>query len=435
MKHLSIISLISFFAMISLQADEAAKWQGYVTQYTKLSAKYQKALGTAQVRLKKSKAQLAKNPSSAKWQGYVKKYSSLTKKYQKALSTAQTRLNKAKAKLASVSGGNTGGGKPVNTNLSAEELAMLKDIKTQKSLKLDHTKVLTVNKCADCHKREVQVWKKTPHSLTFKDLHKRKRAKQIQKNLGMSGSIKRNDLCYNCHYTRDEVRGKPKVISGVSCESCHGASQDWVEIHNDKTIPRAQRIPKAMAKGMNNTDDVYLIAQNCYQCHSIPNENLVNVGGHKAGSDAFEIVRWSQGMVRHNFVRGNNTANFKSTPERLRVMFVAGAMLDLEYSLRGIALATKKGRYFDSMMKRSNVAFKRLMAVNKKSGGVSEIQELLTLFKGLNFNNKKDLAQAADFITIKARKFTKNHDGSKLSSLDGVLPPEKSYKWKPTPRK
>ena len=424
-----ILFLIFFFAVASLHADDAAKWEGYVK-------KFQKNLQVAKSRLSLSKKKLAAQPGSAKWQGYVKKYTALVAKYEKNLGIAKAKLEAAQKSSSSDSGNNGGpAGPPVNTNLTAEEVAMLKDIKNQKSLKLDHTKVLTFNKCKDCHKREVGVWKKTPHHNTYDELHKRKRAKQIQKNLGMSGSMKRNDLCYRCHYTRDEVRGKPKVISGVSCESCHGASQDWVEIHNDKTIPRAERIPKAMEKGMNNTDDVYLIAQNCYQCHSIPNENLVNVGGHKAGSDAFEIVRWSQGMIRHNFIRGNNEKNAKNTQERLRVMFVVGAMLDLEYSLRGIGIATKKGRYFSSMMKRAETAFKRLNAVDQKSGGIAEIKELLKLFKGLNFNNKKDIAQAADFITIKARKFTKNHDGTKLASLDSVMPSESSYVWKPTPRK
>ncbi|BBM84956.1 cytochrome c family protein [Candidatus Uabimicrobium amorphum] len=436
-----ILSLVFFFMIASLHADDAAKWEGYVKKYTGIIAKYQKNLGVAKSRLNVSKKKLAAQPSSAKWQKYVKKYTSLVAKYEKTLKKAEARLKTAKAKLAEAqasSGGDEGAGPagpPVNTNLTQEEYAMLKEIQGQKSLEMDHTKVLTVNKCKDCHGGAIKVWKKTPHSTTFDQLHKRKRAKQIMKSMGMKGSMKRNDLCHRCHYTRDEVRGKPKVVSGVSCESCHGVSADWVEFHNDKTRPRQERISKAMKLGMNNTDDVYLIAQNCYRCHSIPNENLVNVGGHKAGSDSFEIVRWSQGMIRHNYIRGDNVKNAKNSQERLRVMFVVGAMLDLEYALRGIGIATKKGRYFSSMMKRADTAFKRLNAVDKKSGGIAEIKELLKLFKGLNFNNKKDIAQAADFITIKARKFTKNHDGTQLASLDKVLPAESSYVWKATKRK
>ena len=60
---------------------------------------------------------------------------------------------------------------------------------------------------------------------------------------------------------------------------------------------------------MNNPHNIYLIARQCYDCHTVPNERLVNVGGHLAGSQDFELVAWSQGMVRHNFLRTGGTTN------------------------------------------------------------------------------------------------------------------------------
>jgi hypothetical protein len=69
---------------------------------------------------------------------------------------------------------------------------------------------------------------------------------------------------------------------------------------------------------MRNPINVYLLAQSCYRCHTVPDEELVNVGGHKAGSLDFEIVAWSQGLVRHNFVRSNGQTNDPSPPDRLR---------------------------------------------------------------------------------------------------------------------
>ena len=66
-------------------------------------------------------------------------------------------------------------------------------------------------------------------------------------------------------------------------------------------------------------------------------------GGHLAGSQDFELVAWSQGMVRHNFVRTGGTANGAPSPAELRVMYVVGVMADLEYSLRAVAAATRKG--------------------------------------------------------------------------------------------
>ncbi len=44
---------------------------------------------------------------------------------------------------------------------------------------------------------------------------------------------------------------------------------------------------------------IYDLAKTCYGCHVVPQEDLVNKGGHRAGS-AFELVSWSQGEVLHN---------------------------------------------------------------------------------------------------------------------------------------
>lgn len=421
--------------MTAVYADNAelSKWQGLAKKYEGLAKKFSSNFNKARSLYNKAKA----SGNSAQ----MKKYRGLAMKFQKNMKVAQARLKAAQAKVQELSSsGNTGGsnnggassGEGAKIVLTAEDIAMLKVIDSQKPLKTDPAKVLTFNKCGNCHKQAVEVWKKTPHHNTFKQLHKRPRAKSIVKKMGLKGSIKRNGFCARCHYTQQESRGRAKAISGVSCESCHGASKDWVNIHNDRTVDRMKRLTEASSKGMYNTEDIYQIAQNCYQCHSVGDEKLVNVGGHKAGSDNFEIVKWSQGMVRHNFVRGNNTTNAKSSINRLRVMFVTGAMLDLEYALRGVAKATQKGPYYDAKMARTNIAYKRLLAVNTKSGGIPEIQTLLTLFKKLNFNNKNNLNQAANFITLQARKFTQNHDGSKLAALDVALPKESDYKWKPT---
>ncbi|BBM87823.1 cytochrome c554 [Candidatus Uabimicrobium amorphum] len=323
---------------------------------------------------------------------------------------------------------NTGnsGSKPVaNVTLRTSQLEEIKKINAIKNKPVDYKKIVTANKCGECHKQEKQVWQKTPHYKTYNDMSKKPRAKGIFKKLGLKGSIKRSGRCSKCHFTQQHTGRKVKAVMGVSCESCHGAGKDWLLIHNDKTRPKDERRKEAMSLGMNNPVDIYLIAQNCYGCHSVPDEELVNIGGHKAGS-AFELVSWSQGMVRHNFVRANNSANAKSSPERIRVMFVTGLMLDLEYALRGLLKVTKPGKYYDTMFKKVDKTYKILKAANGKSGGVKEIQELLTLFSKLNMKNRKHLEAGANLVTLKAREFTKNHTGDKLASLDAFIP--KNYK-------
>ena len=133
-------------------------------------------------------------------------------------------------------------------------------------------------------------------------------------------SIKREGMCVDCHYTQQEQGRRMRVVAGVSCESCHGAAADWLAIHADyggehvtkeMETPehRARRLRESIARGMNNPHNVYLIARQCYDCHTVPNERLVNVGGHAAGSEKFELVAWSQGAVRHSFRRTRGTTN------------------------------------------------------------------------------------------------------------------------------
>ena len=116
---------------------------------------------------------------------------------------------------------------------------------------------------------------------------------------------------------------------------------------------------------MNNTRDLYSIAINCYSCHMVPNEELVNVGGHTAGTKEFELVRYSQGQIRHNFLRSNGSNNEQASPERLRMMYVVGLIADLEFSTRATAIATENATYGVSVAKRAGVSAVKLFELQK----------------------------------------------------------------------
>ena len=175
-------------------------------------------------------------------------------------------------------------------------------------------------------------------------------AKEIAKRMG-ERSIKRGAICVKCHYTEQEVGGSTKATSGVSCESCHGPARDWIALHNDYGGPgvtKASESPqhaelrraRSVAAGMRNPHNLYLVARSCFNCHTAPNESLVERGGHPTGSPDFELVAWSQGRVRHNFLRTGGAGNAADDRSRLRVMYVVGQLADLEYSLRALAVAT-----------------------------------------------------------------------------------------------
>ena len=172
---------------------------------------------------------------------------------------------------------------------------------------------------------------------------------------------------------------------GVSCESCHGAAREWNDIHNkaggdpqgatlkwgegrqESAEQRAARLGAAQAKGMIHSSMIYDIATNCFGCHTVPNEKLVNTGKHKAGSD-FDLVTWSQGEVRHNFLSSpgapGNPTNRPAGEEQKRLRYVVGAMVDLEFSLRNLAGVQEKGGDFHkAMIDRVNTARAKIAAV------------------------------------------------------------------------
>jgi hypothetical protein len=303
----------------------------------------------------------------------------------------------------------------------------------------DPAKILGPDSCTKCHEKEMQQWHSTPHFATFEALHRKTEAKAIADRLGL-GSIKRNDTCLTCHYTEQEVNSRTRVIAGISCESCHGAAKDWVALHNDYGGPNAtkesetpehrqERIASSVKAGMNNPANIYLIARQCLNCHTTPNERLVNVGGHAAGSKEFELVSWSQGMVRHNFLRTGGGVNGEATPAELRVIYVVGVLADLEASLRATAVATAKAPFGISSARRAAGLKKKLYEISKliKDPNI-EIALEAALSVPLKLQHQAELTSAADTIGKAAFEFASTADGNTLSALDPLLPQPSQYK-------
>lgn len=303
----------------------------------------------------------------------------------------------------------------------------------------DPGKVVAAESCAKCHAQAVQTWKRTPHFQTFEKLHRDPRAKEICGKLGLSGSIKRNEVCKDCHYTTQKQGDRLRVVSGISCESCHGAALDWVNIHSDYGGPtasqqsetashRQSRLDRSIKAGMRNPKNIYSIARSCLNCHTVPNEKLVNVGGHKAGSD-FELVSWSQGMVRHNFLRTGSNENAKNSQSSLRVMFVVGLIADLEFSTRATSQATSRNRFGLSSAGRAASVAVKLYQIQQQVKN-SQLQAILEAFARAELcsNNQAQLEQIADTIRQHGLNFAETCDGSTLLPVDKLIPPPSQYR-------
>ena len=303
----------------------------------------------------------------------------------------------------------------------------------------DPSKVMTSESCANCHGSEVRVWRQTAHYKTFEELSRNPKARDICSKMGLS-SVKRSNVCIDCHFTLKEIDGRNKAVSGISCESCHGASKDWLSVHNDYGGPtatreseteahRKKRLKQSAKNGMNNTCDLYSIAMNCYSCHMVPNEELVNIGGHTAGTAEFELVRYSQGQIRHNFLRSDGALNQQATQERLRVMYVVGLIADLEFSTRATSIATKVDTYGVNVAKRAGASAMKLFELQKKLKD-EDVEKIIVAFRKarLNIDNQEQLNSIADTIQEAGRKFAMENDGSDMEFVDSLLPSPSQYK-------
>ena len=303
--------------------------------------------------------------------------------------------------------------------------------------------------CRECHRSSFDVWEATPHAQGYDTLHRRDSAKAIYRRMDLRtikrGSEEVTPACLQCHYTPEVRRGTQlRAGAGVSCESCHGPARDWINTHNAYGVDepdfqkaslletpehKAQRIEQSEAQGMLRPSQLYGVVANCYQCHTVPHEDLVNRGLHSTGSD-FELVEWSQGIIRHNFLESfltaDGTENAERPPEWKRRVYVVGRALAMEYNLRGVAVATDgDGLYLASMIDRSGDAVDELLDITDRES-IPEIQEILDIFDGveLKANDATVLLAAADAVGEATRRFIVNHDGTRLASLDPLYNPD-----------
>jgi hypothetical protein len=306
-------------------------------------------------------------------------------------------------------------------------------------LRLDPAKIVmdeadTRVPCGECHKSEYDKWLTTKHADGFNTMHRSDLAQDILRDMGLQTTKRQESLCLRCHYT---VKSPDlTAFAGVSCESCHGAARDWVNIHNDLgegvTQPeqetdahRATRIRMSEAGGMlRPSGNLYAVAANCFECHTVPVEELVNVGGHPAGSSGFELTE-RIGDIRHNFLAqqwGGSDENRAPSVNRTRVTFVAGSMLDYEYSLRGMATATKADRYSKSMERRITKARSALEAIGEVAD-IAEVKAILAVGSRakLRVGNRASLIAVADGIRVLGQKFTTSNDGSTLDAIDALI--------------
>ncbi len=296
-------------------------------------------------------------------------------------------------------------------------------------------------RCMECHKSEVAAWQHSTHSNTSARLADPK-AMKFAAALGIANV--QQSLCTNCHGTE---RGDAEVAligyGNVSCETCHSPSgpekstKGWFSVHSlpaDK-LPAEKRIAYCDAAGMNRSADIYELAKNCYQCHTVMNEKLVDTAKHPAGKPEFDFLNWSQGEVRHNF-QADQTKNaeapttwLKADPARTakgrhRLMFIAGKIADLEVNVRKRATAGDwSGQYAQAASARIAAALDILGLVQEvaPTDDVAAVIKIGETVQGSD--DQETLTKAADAIGKWGVHFVATHKtGEKIAALDDILP-------------
>jgi hypothetical protein len=236
------------------------------------------------------------------------------------------------------------------------------------------------NVCKSCHAAEYKVWSATEHFKDFADVHKSPKTPAILDAAGGDKNMRKNQTCQLCHYTlvQDDASDPGEAKAGPSCESCHGASSEWIDIHNAKDTPLDQRVTQTMAKGMIRSNMHYEVAENCMSCHGLARADVdpdimgkMLAAGHPVSPD-FELVRYSQGTVRHRFYPPDVDNNKAMSPPELSRLFVTGQAAKLISALWA-ASRSNVPQYKQVQTARADLARKALSA----GQSVPEIAEFL----------------------------------------------------------
>ena len=306
-------------------------------------------------------------------------------------------------------------------------------------------RVVLPERCGECHSAEFGVWRTTSHATGFDTLHRTERARGIARNLDLrllrrtAGGV--TPACLSCHYTPVPSRDGLRAGGGVSCESCHGPAREWITIHSDYGIPEAdfqkaarletavhreKRIADSASAGMRRSRDLYTLASTCFACHTVPNEELVNRGGHSPGGD-FELVAGNEG-IRHNFLDSYRTGDGRTNAERSRAdkrrLYLVGRALAVEYALRGLAAAAEDGFYATAMRDRFDAAVDELFAIEERVA-IPLVQSIIAVSEAVEPKvGGGALSAAADAVGEATRTFLADSGGEALGAPGALGVPE-----------
>jgi hypothetical protein len=149
-------------------------------------------------------------------------------------------------------------------------------------------KTLGRGSCAQCHVAQNRWWLGDRHSRAAEPIIRRDPDYvRVATGYGTTadGALLPDGPCARCHATAISDRGALPFRDSVSCESCHGAAERWLEPHKagDKNAGRERvGFVQAVASGLTDLESLDVLAATCTRCHYIVDKRLV-ASGHTSG--------------------------------------------------------------------------------------------------------------------------------------------------------
>lgn len=197
-------------------------------------------------------------------------------------------------------------------------------------------------RAAKVARNEYSIWMKDdPHSKAFENIHvKHPLARPMLERLGIVRDGKIIDKigyesCEKCHNLSEIVNGE-KLKQGVSCEACHGPSSIWRSEHYKVGFNAA----KGAALGMIDTDNVFIRARLCVQCHVGAADREVNHDLIAAGHPQlrFEMAAYHAIYPKH----WNDPFERKAKDHLELQLWAAGQIAAAETSLAQLEARAKR---------------------------------------------------------------------------------------------
>ncbi len=132
-------------------------------------------------------------------------------------------------------------------------------------------------KCYNCHKGEGESWDKTLHAKAMESLKptrgKKKDEAMVKAKLDPKKDYTKDKDCVGCHVTGwgkeggYTVEDPDKFLTGVGCESCHGAGSDYRKIHRKAGEAFEKSQKETPRESLAEAGQDFEFVEKCSACH------------------------------------------------------------------------------------------------------------------------------------------------------------------------